>query len=294
MRCCNLCGTMVAVDQSPRWRKQGFEIFRCRSCGLLFRGELPTPEELEAIYDVDYFHRKDRSTEADGYADYLGDGAEHRLTARHRVGWLDRLTSVGRLLDVGAAAGFFMDEARKAGWDAKGIDISREMSRHGRERLGLEIRTGLFQLAEYPSKSFDVVTMWDYIEHSIDPASDLSKAADVLRTGGILMLSTGDAASIVARVSGRRWHLLTPRHHNFFFTAETMLRYLDEKGFELLYVGHPGAYYSLRYIVYKLRTMVPGSRSVHALGNWVAARPLGERALRLNLRDIVTIYARRR
>jgi 2-polyprenyl-3-methyl-5-hydroxy-6-metoxy-1,4-benzoquinol methylase len=290
---CNLCETPVEPGQEPRWRKHGFEIFKCSSCGLLFRGRLPTAEELLAIYGRDYFLRE-RDGDSEGYADYLSDETEHRLTARRRVSQLDAIAQRGSLLDVGSAAGFFMDEARSAGWAVRGIDVSPDMSSWGREHLGLDIASGLFQHADYPPGSFDAVTMWDYIEHSIDPAGDFSKAAEVLRPGGVLMLSTGDAASPVARVSGRRWHLLTPRHHNFFFTVNTLRSYLEQSGFAVTRVGHPGAHYSLRYIVYKLGTMAPRSRTVHAAADRLAQRPLGERSLRFNLGDIATIHARRR
>ena len=289
---CNLCDTPLGHDQPPRWTKGGYEIFKCRSCGLLFRGMVPTPEELLSIYDQRYF-RRDEGADADGYADYLSDEAEHRMTARRRVRQLNRSSICGRLLDVGSAAGFFLDEARAQGWDVHGIDISPEMSAWAREHLGLDVATGLFQIADFPSRSFDAVTMWDYIEHSIDPAEDFAKASDVLRPGGLLMLSTGDAASLVARVSGRRWHLLTPRHHNFDFTVETLRRYLDDNGFEVLSASHPGAQYSLRYLVYKLGTMAPRSVRLQRLSAWVSESSVGQRSLRFNLFDIITVVARR-
>lgn len=289
---CNLCSTPLSVRQQPRWRKHGYEVFKCRSCSLLFRAQLPTQADLDSIYAQSYF-RRDEEAGADGYADYLGDGPEHRLTARRRVEQLSRAIDSGRLLDVGSAAGFFMDEAKKVGWEPHGIDISPEMSAWGRNHLDLDIANGLFQSAEYPAGSFDAVTMWDYIEHSTDPARDFAKAAHVLRPQGVLMLSTGDAASIVARLSGRRWHLLTPRHHNFFFTVDTLQRYLKMNGFEVVKVHHPGAQYSLRYLVYKLGTMAPRSRAVRTISEWIASRRLGERSLRFNLFDIVTITARR-
>lgn len=289
---CNLCETPIDPGQRPRWVKDGYEIFQCASCGLIFRGDLPTPEELLSIYAPGYFRREDGG-DADGYADYLSDELEHRLTARQRVDRLDRACGRGRLLDVGAAAGFFIDEARARGWEAEGIDVSPGMSAWGHEQLGLEIATGLFQASDYAEGSFDAVTMWDYIEHSIDPARDFAKAAEVLKPGGMLMLSTGDAASLVARLSGRRWHLLTPRHHNFFFTVDTLRRYLGDSGFEAVSAGHPAAHYSLRYIVHKLGTMAPRSTGLRWLSEAVGSRSLGERSLRLNLFDIVTIAARR-
>lgn len=287
---CNLCDTPVSAGQAPHWHKDGYDIFRCRSCGLLFRDPLPTATDLESIYARDYFIR-DEGSDADGYADYLSDEAEHRLTARRRVAQLCEARTPGRLLDVGSAAGFFMDEARSAGWDPHGIDVSPDMSAWGREKLGLDIATGLFQSADYPPDSFDAVTMWDYIEHSIDPAADFANAARVLEPGGALMLSTGDAAALVARLSGRRWHLLTPRHHNFFFTVATLSRYLRANGFEAIIAKHPSAHYSLRYMTYKLGTMAPRSRAVRSLGELVAARSIGERSIRFNLGDIVTVSA---
>ena len=97
----------------------------------------------------------------------------------------------------------------------------------------------------------------------------------------------------MARISGRRWHLLVPRYHNFFFTRETLKRYLETRGFQLIYTGHPGAYYSLRYLLYKLQTMAPRSHAVRWLADWAAASSVGKLALPVNLRDIVTVHARR-
>jgi SAM-dependent methyltransferase len=288
---CNLCGAELAPQQPPVWRKDGFEIVRCRSCGLVFRRALPTAAEVRAIYREGYF-RNDAGEDAQGYSDYLSEQEEHRLTARKRLDRIERTTGPGRLLDVGCAAGFFVDEAVKRGWGAHGIDVSPYMSAWGREHLGLELETGLFQEARFSEASFDCVTMWDYIEHSVDPAADFEKAATVLRAGGRLLLSTGDISSVVARLLGHRWHLLTPRHHNFFFTPQTLRRYLRRSGFEVVRVSRPHADYSLRYVTYKLRTMAPGSRAVRALATWTARRALGERAIPLNLFDIVTVEAR--
>jgi 2-polyprenyl-3-methyl-5-hydroxy-6-metoxy-1,4-benzoquinol methylase len=287
---CNLCGMEVAPRQRPIWRKDGFEIVRCRSCGLVFRRDLPTADDVSAIYHKSYF-RNESGDDAQGYADYLRDEPEHRLTARRRLDRLDRTMRPGQLLDVGCAAGFFVDEAAKRGWNARGIDVAPYVSEWGRNRLGLELKTGLFQQAQFDESAFDCVTMWDYIEHSVDPALDFDTAARVLRPGGRLLLSTGDINSVAARLSGRRWHLLTPRHHNFFFTPGTLGTYLNRSGFELVGVTRPSAVYSLRYIIYKLGTMAPRSRAVRALAGWMDRQALGELAIPLNLFDIVTVEA---
>jgi 2-polyprenyl-3-methyl-5-hydroxy-6-metoxy-1,4-benzoquinol methylase len=285
---------VIRADLPARWRKDGFDVVQCPQCGLLFRRHLPGHEEVAAIYGEEYFKRSADDAGAQGYLDYVRDEEAHRLSSQKRLGWLERraVRAPGRLLDVGAAAGFFMDEARLRGWEVEGIDVAPSMSRWAREQLDLPVRTGEFQTATF-DEGYDCLTMWDYIEHSLDPMGDMRRAFELLRGEGRLVLSTGDAASPVARVSGSRWHLLTPRHHNFFFTAATLRRGLERAGFEVLESKHLASPYSLRYCVYKLGTIMPRSRVLRFAARRTDASRLGRVALPVNLGDVVTVLARK-
>ena len=283
---CAVCSHTFAPAGQIRWTKDGYDIVRCPSCGLLFRRELPTQDDLDQIYGLEYFQGG-----AEGYLDYVADEEVHRLSARRRLDLLEQSVPRGRLLDVGAAAGFFVDEARKRGWDATGIDVSEPMLEWGRRELGAPLERGL--LVDLPDGAFDAITMWDYIEHALDPAADLRQARELLGPGGVLALSTGDAATLVARASGSRWHLLTPRHHNFFFTAATLSRLLVRSGFEVVSLDHRGSRYPVRYLVHKSRTLVR-TRALDTLTGRLARSRLGAIAVPVNLRDIVTVVARRR
>jgi SAM-dependent methyltransferase len=289
---CNVCDTLVPATSAPVFVKDGFELVRCPRCDLLFRRDLPDAESVAAIYSDEYFRRPEGDTGGQGYDDYLLEEELHRLNAAARLKALRLHVAAGRLFDVGAAAGFFMDEARRTGWDVHGADISPTMSAYGRDRLGLDLQTATFDAADVTGP-FDCVTMWDYIEHATDPLGDLRHAHDLLRGGGILALSTGDVRSLVGRASGSRWHLLTPRHHNFFFAAATLRLACERAGFEVLSVRHPGNRYSLRYLTYKLRSMLPESRLVRRVGDAFAESRAGRLAVPVNLGDIVTVVARR-
>ena len=288
---CPLCGTSFEGSAHVRWNKEGFDIVRCPSCSLLFRRVLPRAHELAAIYGLAYF-KADAGGGADGYLDYVADAELHRLAARRRVAALRKLSPPGALLDVGAAAGFFVAEAQAAGWDARGIDVSEPMVDWGRRELDVHLTRGSLESVELPSESMDVVTMWDYIEHALDPVGDVERTRSLLRRHGVLALSTGDADSLVARISGKRWHLLTPRHHNFFFTTKTLGELLRRSGFEIVACDHRGGRYPLRYIAHKLGT-AGRSRSVERLTQRLAGIRVGRLAVPVNLFDIVTVYARR-
>ena len=97
----------------------------------------------------------------------------------------------------------------------------------------------------------------------------------------------------MARLSGPRWHLLTPRHHNFFFSARTVCALLKRRGFDVIYAGHPGAAYSLSYLAHKGRTVLD-SGATRAVANALERSTLGRVAVPVNLGDIVTIVAGRR
>lgn len=293
-RPCPVCGRDVDRERDRRWRKDGFDIVRCRSCGLLFRFDLPAREELDEIYGGAYFDAAEGTTHGQGYHDYLGDEAVHRLNARRRLSVLEALSeSKGALLDVGAAAGFFVDEARLAGWEAVGVDIADPMVRFARERLNVEVTRTTLAEAGIEDESFDVVTLWDYIEHSTDPLDELLRVARALRPGGVIGLSTGDAASTVARLSGSRWHLLTPRHHCFFFTRSTLRVALEKAGFEIESMRRAGAVYPVSYLIYKLRTLAP-LPLLGASAERLRGTRLGRVSVPVNLGDIVTVWARRR
>jgi SAM-dependent methyltransferase len=289
---CSICGAPVDRGRDRRWRKDGHDILRCRSCGTHFRADLPSPEALLEIYGPAYFSETAGDTGGQGYADYLGDEANHRLNARSRLKLLERYCSPGRLLDVGCAAGFFLDEARQRGWTTKGVEFAATMAELARTRLRVDVDTDSFAAFAAEPETFDAVTMWDYIEHSNDPHGDLGRAAALLAPGGLIAVSTGDIGSLAARASGSRWHLLTPRHHNFFFTRSSLERAFRDAGFEVLESTYASSRYSVHYLLHKLRTL-RNAPSLHRLTTAAARTRVGGLAVRVNLLDVVTVVGRR-
>jgi SAM-dependent methyltransferase len=287
---CRICDGAISRRRDLRWTKDGYAIVHCRTCGVLCRADLPGESELAAVYRDDYFFSSAGELGGQGYADYLHEEPNHRTAARARLRLLGRYRAGGRLLDVGCAAGFFVDEAARSGWDAEGVELSTTMAEHARA-LGAAVEQGSFANATLPEASFDAVTMWDYIEHSTDPVGDLRRASGLLRAGGVVALSTGDASSVVARLTGSRWHLLTPRHHNFFFTPAAIQYALARAGLRPLSVSHPGGRYSAAHLSHKLRTLADVS-VIRGPSEWISASRAAATSIPVNLFDIMTVVAR--
>ncbi len=276
---CPLCGSGSA--SITQWmQKDGCELFRCAACTVGFRWPVPSASDVSKLYEAEYFNDSEGDLRGTGYLDYISDESCHRRNARRRLHALHlMMAGHGRLLDVGSAAGFFVDEASRNGWQAEGIDLSKEMSEYGRQKLALPIVHGAFLETNFAKGQFDAISMWDYLEHTREPLRELTHAHELLRSGGLLTLSTGDLSSFIARMSGKHWHLLTPRHHFFYFTLLSIRKTLEGAGFSDISITHPSAVYSLRYLLHKAR--IPFGKFV----------PRGW-CIPLNLGDIMTVTAR--
>jgi SAM-dependent methyltransferase len=288
---CNLCQAAFPDNATTRLVKDGYAIAQCLSCGLLFRVERPSPGEVATLYGPEYFVAAAGSLGSEGYLDYVGDEDVHRANARRRLRRISRIAPPGTLLDVGSAAGFFVSEARAAGWDARGIDISSDMVSWGVARLDVDlVRTSLADAQSDRTEA--CITMWDYLEHSLDPRGDIERAFTRLRPGGVLALSTGDVGSPIARISLRRWHLMTPRHHNYYFSAVTIRRLLRSTGFDVLSLEHPASVYPLRYLAHK-GGLILDTSVVRAVSRRLANSRAGSWAVPVNLWDVMTVIAQR-
>lgn len=260
--------------------KQEWEVYRCRSCRLQFTaGDWSTAEALD-FYGAAYFVGHGPT----GYTDYPGLDAALRRTARRR---LTDLPSGSDLLDVGCASGAFLVEARER-YRAVGSDISVAACRLAAERrLPVVVAEG--STLPFPAASFDVVTMWDTIEHLSHPRAALSEVARVLRPGGTFALTTGDVESWCRRLSGKRWHLYTLPEHRYFFSVATLERLLQEAGLAVSVCRRDGAWYPLAYLVERLAKTLSGS--VRHVSSLLQSSHLRDTMIYINLFDIILMQA---
>lgn len=178
---------------------------RCASCGLvalLTQADAGSPQ----WYDDAYFRGGGAQG---GYHDYERDAADHLRNARDRLDRVSRLVArPGFLIDVGCASGFFLDAARDAGWRVAGVEVSRWAADRARDRGHRVVHT--IDELDGGEPVADAICFFQVLEHLERPRAALEASARLLRPGGIVICETWDAASRVARLSGRHWQQLSP------------------------------------------------------------------------------------
>jgi len=224
----------------------GRDIHRCLECGL---GRTGAAEfDRHSYYSEEYFS----GGQPDGYADYAGSKKILRREFKGLAKFVRGLSKGNRLLEVGCAYGFFLEEARHH-FDVTGIEISSAATAACRESGLNVINAEVNESALAPLGRFDAIVLLDVIEHLPDPAGSLRLLASHLKEGGVLILTTGDFASSAARVAGKKWRLMTPPQHLWFFTPSSMRRLANAHGLTVESVDHPWKLVPLSLIVFQLR-----------------------------------------
>ena len=284
MATCIVCGS---TSSAPFSSKNGYQVLRCTACGLKYMYPLPAASISGDIYDRDYF---EGAGKGHGYVNYDEDKEPMRSAF---VKYLDHIRAAigpkGRLLDVGAATGYFVALAKDAGYAAEGVDISDHAASVGRAK-GLTVRTGVIDDVE---GVFDCVTMLDLIEHVPDPRAVLKKAAILLRAGGVLVINTPDAGSLVARILGRNWHAIIPPEHIYYFDRANIKCLLEEAGFEILKETSIVKSFTFKYIFKTLHQSmhIPLFLKVSSL---FSHKSLSKISIPINLHDNMFVLARKK
>jgi SAM-dependent methyltransferase len=255
------------------------QILRCQQCELGFRASRIDEDDLAHLYadlDVEVYQSELRG---------------RRATANRHLDIVRRYCSPSRLLDVGCASGLFLRSAADLGWSVVGVEPSKALSRLAKENLdgrGEVIATTL-QTAGLSKSDFDVVTLWDVLEHVPQPGEFLQTAASLLKPSGHLFVNVPDLDSLQARLLRARWPLLLPEHLNYF-NRRSLTYCGTQAGLAALYMGRRKASFSVQYVLYRLRQHgVIGASMMSPLANWLR---IGRIVIPVSLGELYAVWRR--
>lgn len=241
MKDTTVCRICSSERFEPRFEKNGFRIEICLHCGLAQVTNPPSPSEIDSYYDDNFFDKHYQKLQTDPKR----QGYECRKF-NYRLEEIEKRTrGNGTILDVGCSFGFFLDAAKKRGWKIDGVEISEFAANYARNNLGINVINKPLNEANFDARFFDVVTLWNVIEHLYDPIELMREIHRILKRGGMLVLTTGNAESLLARLQRERWRMLIPPIHLSYFAPSTIKRLLNSCDLELIEQTYALPYESL-------------------------------------------------
>lgn len=207
-----------------------FWVLECTDCGLYSIYPRLNPDQLDEYYPTNYISFPKAIEDEKSF--YRRLDRSYGLEKRCRE-IIRRAGEKGRILDVGCATGIFLNGMEKRGWICDGVEPSPYAANYARERFHLKVFKGFLEDAEYPEESFDVITMWDVLEHVPHPDQVVGKIEKLLKRDGWLVLSLPNAESWERYIFQKYWAGWdVPRHFNVF-TPKTIAQLLTSKGFKV-------------------------------------------------------------
>ncbi len=224
---CILCGS---VEKEPLIRQGEWRVLRCKRCGLGVLDPHPDSRELSDLYQKHYLE------DLYGVGFEVGSvGMKKRLSQEtHRIRFFRRAKRTGRLLDIGCGMGYFLAACRNWGYEVEGMDISEDSAAYIRDHLNIAVAVGTLDNIDYPQATFDVITMWHFLEHARDPRLYLQKTQKWLNPGGILVVDVPNYTSTDAQHAWQLWKGWHLPFHLYHFTPETLCGLLTEQGFRVV------------------------------------------------------------
>lgn len=260
---CRNCGSNRAVCRYA-FESVNKEIRQCRSCGLMVLSPFPTEEDLTEVYDESYFTNPHLASSdisrVYGYVDYISERINKQKGYVNVCEKLLKYLNIGSgnpyILDFGCGLGFFLDAAFDFDFRVHGVEFNRHAIEYIRKRYVYPVST--FDEFKLSNGRYDVITMFDVIEHLRDPFAIIDRAHELLNDSGLLVISTMDSDSLVSKIMGKRLEdFRRIREHLYFFTRASLVSILQGYGFDVLEVSSHGHTFEVQLLTSRIKASLP-------------------------------------
>jgi len=240
---CNLCNSN---NTDKLFTVDSYRLVRCKKCGLVYVNPKPISTERERINKEIYDSEEYRTR-------YFQDRKVFEKWFKKKLRNIERYCKKGKILDVGTSYGFFLDVARKRGWETYGIEKNIPAAHYAREKLGLNIFEGTVREAEFPKNFFDVITLWDVLEHTSDPIIFLRTLKTILKKNGLICIQSPNIESLIANYKKEKWDWLTPSDHLYHFSPDNLAAMLKKAGYEVISITtwEPTSYFINTFLAFE-------------------------------------------
>ncbi len=267
---CNLCssnnfnviyparyGKITQQELAEKFRSSGDELLldqlvQCKRCKFKY----VNPRIRSDLIIKGYSEGTDEN--------FISQAKFREITFDNALKYVEKFTkgNKGKIYDIGTAGGSFLQAAKKRGWEVYGTEPNKWLCDWCKENYNITIQQGDLFSNPFDSNFFDVVTLWDVLEHVPDPTKNLNDIKRILKPEGLLIVNYPDIGSWLSKLMGRKWIFLLSVHL-FYFDRRTITRMLNKVGFDVIKIKPHFQTLSLGYLFFRMKSY---SKLLHNLG----------------------------
>ncbi|OFX56525.1 MAG: hypothetical protein A2046_14280 [Bacteroidetes bacterium GWA2_30_7] len=193
-------------------------LIKCRNCGLVFMKQIPTKDELDSYYSV-YSYEKEQIVSELTFKRY-----------NSLLNEFEKFRNTNNMLDIGCGQGYFLEVAKKRGWNVFGTEYSTNAVKIC-ENKGINMKTGMLNQNDFEPESFDIVTSFEVLEHINNPREEIKNIYSLLRVGGLFYCTTPNFNSLTRYFTKENYNIICYPEHLTYYTNKTLNKLTLNNGF---------------------------------------------------------------
>ena len=260
---CLNCGSM-SWKEKYTFKHTNKKILECQNCHLMVVSPFPSRDELNDIYNENYFNNtkllEPNTSGIYGYVDYVSERINKQygykiICEKINKYLIDEMNSP-KILDFGCGLGHFIDVAFDYGYSTNGVEFNQYAIDYINNRYRYHVES--FDDFNWADNKFDVITAFDVIEHLREPLNIINKFNAALNTNGLLIISTTDSKSLVSRIIGQKLEdFRRLGEHIYFFSRKNLSDILIKHGFNILEIKSHGHTFELAHLINRIQAPFP-------------------------------------
>ncbi len=216
---CEKDDNQIVIEES------GYTGRRCCHCGLIYVSPRPTINEIQELYKD---NKADKSAEV-----HMENELFKRLHARHNLRIITSFVEGGTILDIGAGAGYFLDEARKQGFNPYAIELNHIQADYIRNTMKIPCEESSLHCSSFSDTDFDVIYHCDVISHFFDPIFAFKEINEKMKEGSFLVFETGNLGEVAPKYF-KLYRRFSYPDHLFFFSTDNLKDLCEKSGFRFV------------------------------------------------------------
>lgn len=225
-----MCPSCNYSKSSLLLKKDGFSIVKCNKCNLIYVNPILDSEKYLKAYQSKTYQNIVKSLGEKSHIYRVKRFGEERTN--YLKNFLKNKKKIN-LLDIGCSTGFFIEAAKKEGWNCEGLELNPSAVNFGLKR-GLRIFQSTLENFK-TKKKYDIITLFDVLEHLSNPRQMINQTKKLLKKNGLLYVyvPNWNCASRIL-MKEQNCHFIWPTHHLTYFTPKTLQSFFNKLKFKLI------------------------------------------------------------